>query len=470
MSRARIGFRAALVAVVCAVGLLADAGSAVAETKTFTSQECRTWEVPAGVKHLKVAAVGGAGQPGERPEGGAGGAGDEVTATVKVAGNEVLDVCIGFGGGTGGVFGGGKGGGASGLARGKDFSVPVLVAGGGGGGGHRSFGDEGDYSGGSGGAARMAGKPKQGGTAGGGTVGGGTKSNSEGPGHGGAGMNQIFLFRGGGSQTEGAGGGGGGGYLGGGGGGISSGGAGGTDFCEDVRRVRDCATNAEVGTGIASVTITYRASVTITYRTHRSHRGGGHHRRERRDRGTGPAGPTRPTEGNGVSGATGPTGATGAGKTVNAAHQTGNATSRREAYSAYSTTNPALCLKGGYPGVLLSQEGAAFKNGVHCLTYAGAGGQLAGVNAVAEPAVGGLFTVTCSGFGLRPTAAFYCGAEYRPSIAADLFSVATDGTVSGSFILRCSEFPEQVVSGLFVEGFTAEGGHFYVHFPPPSGC
>jgi hypothetical protein len=273
MSLGRKGIWTALVAVVCAAGLLAGAGSALAETKTFAAAGCSNWQVPSGVSQLSVAATGGAGENGggsvEGAAGGAGGKGDELTATVQVSAHEAFDVCVDQGAGsaggtegpgTGFTFHGGNGGGASGLARSTDFSAPVLVAGGGGGGGgeqhgcpeepepgNECFSNPGE----AGGSAGMAGS---GSANTGGVLEGGSKSNAAGPGAGGDG------------ETPG-GGGGGGGYVGGGGGkqfGPGAGGAGGTDHCEDVAPVSGCSTNTGAGTGSGEVRITYTVPLHAT--------------------------------------------------------------------------------------------------------------------------------------------------------------------------------------------------------------
>jgi hypothetical protein len=277
----------ALVAVVTAVGMLAGAGSALAESKSFTTKGCETWEVPAGVSSVGISAVGAAGGAGN-PSGGAGGAGDEVSASLAVIGGQMLDVCVDVGGATGGKNSpftagegatgeGGNGGGASGVSVGSSFALPVLVSAGGGGGGEGAcFGEVGNckepyVSGGGGGSAGVkggSGEPVKGSTAAaGGAVEGGAKSNAAGPGAGAVGA------EGEGPETEqthgGAGGGGGGGYVGGGGGASGGtapgsalrgsgggGGAGGTDFCGGTG-VTCGATNAGVGTGTGTVAITY---------------------------------------------------------------------------------------------------------------------------------------------------------------------------------------------------------------------
>jgi hypothetical protein len=287
----------------------------------------------------------------------------------------------------------------------------------------------------------------------------------------------------------GAGGGGGGGFVGGGGGKEGGGGAGGTDLCEGTG-VTGCTSNPGAGTGTGNVTFTYMAlpiskeqckrggwksygpifknqgqcaSFVVHGEHAKRHR---HHRHARHHRGTGPTGatgPTRPaapTERSGATGAIGPTGATGPGNTVK---------------PAYPTSNPALCLKGrlGYPGVLLTQEGTAFKNFVHCLVYAGAGGQLVGVDAVAEPASGGFLNASYSGFGLKPNSRMFLGARYQPSGVSEgngFVQVGGNGEFSVSLTLTCEYPPFGTVGALDLEAETAAGTVFLREFPGPTGC
>jgi hypothetical protein len=255
--RRRAGRRALLVVAGGVMGaIVLNVGVALADTASFTSENCSTWSVPAGVLSVQIAAVGAAGSDGTDPSGNPvtpGGDGDGVSATLSVTPGQSLDVCVDSGGGAGSASGdpaAGMGGGASGVAVGADFSAPVVVAGGGGGGGS-------GLGGGSGGTGGAAGQPSgqtggdsasgaDGGTVFGGhggsdTSGGaggpednngfgvvgsdGSASTSNGPGTGGVG---------GSSGCEG--GGGGAGYFGGGGGAGSTqcgggGGGGGSDFC-----------------------------------------------------------------------------------------------------------------------------------------------------------------------------------------------------------------------------------------------
>jgi hypothetical protein len=150
-----------LLTVCCGVSLL-GAGSAAAETVSFTTPGCTTWVAPTG-SHFQVQATGAPGAAGGSyvypvvPEevlnsGGAGGRGDVVSAALAgVSTGTHLFVCVDLGGGPGGssqgelrcketvghggCFAGGAGGGASGVSLGGDFSQSVLIAGGGGGGG-----------------------------------------------------------------------------------------------------------------------------------------------------------------------------------------------------------------------------------------------------------------------------------------------------------------------------------------------
>jgi hypothetical protein len=163
MSIARKGVWTALVAVVCAVGLLAGAGSALAETKTFKSTgKEQEFKVPAGVTSVSVTAVGAKG--GEGHSGVSGGFGALVSAQLTVTPGHTLYVEVGSNGCTSktilpadcvsAVFGGGgaaendsgTGGGASDVrekpeAEGAPSLLSrLLVAGGGGGGGSDGVG------------------------------------------------------------------------------------------------------------------------------------------------------------------------------------------------------------------------------------------------------------------------------------------------------------------------------------------
>jgi hypothetical protein len=166
----RIGARAALVAVICAVGLLAGAGSALAEEAkfTYTGKE-QEFEVPAGVTSIEVVAVGSQGESAAGL-GGAGGVGAIVAGKLPVKPEQALYVEVGgvpFNGG-GASEHGGKGGGASDVrtvsigvepSPGNEDSLNsrLLVAAGGGGGGFEDFLERHQCAGGAGGAAEEKG-------------------------------------------------------------------------------------------------------------------------------------------------------------------------------------------------------------------------------------------------------------------------------------------------------------------------
>jgi hypothetical protein len=137
-----------------------------------------------------------------------------------------------------------------------------------------------------------------------------------------------------------------------------------------------------------------------------------------------------------------------------------------------NSANAALCAPGGYAGALLAQDGSAFTNEGKCTSYAAKGGQLVGVNAVGEPPVGGSFNEVCSGFGLAGPNAL-CGAQYIGTNTTIVKLVGGPVEASGTWSFSIS-FPcvEQgiKVTGLLVEGNTAEGALVERGFPPPSGC
>jgi hypothetical protein len=86
--------RAAPVAVVCAVGLLAGPGSALAETKTFTyTGKEQEFKVPAGVTSLEVVAIGSEG--GTATGAAQGGVGAVVSGKLTVKPEQVLYVEVG---------------------------------------------------------------------------------------------------------------------------------------------------------------------------------------------------------------------------------------------------------------------------------------------------------------------------------------------------------------------------------------
>jgi uncharacterized repeat protein (TIGR01451 family) len=292
-----MGARAALVAVVCALVLLAGVGSASAETKTFTTQGCgntvpaNLFTVPAGVGSVQITATGSAGQTEEVGLFlSVGGTGDVASGTLSgLSAGQVLDVCVNSGGGAGGFTpesrNGGAGGGASGVALGSDFSSPVLIAAGGGGGGFGPPAAHGGSAGtpsGEGGGTAVGPFSGQGGGGGNNTTMMGGKAGAgavcppalctagtagaafspTGPGAGGPGGGGAFEGGGGGGAGHYGGGGGGGGETGGGGGG------GGSDFCGPAltgTTLSGCGVTGSNSTfGTASVTITYEPCNTKT--------------------------------------------------------------------------------------------------------------------------------------------------------------------------------------------------------------
>ena len=289
MSVGRIGTRAVFVAVVCAVGLLAGAGSALAEEAKFAfTEKEQEFKVPAGVTSVHVVAVGGAGGGGEKSAsaagpGGAGSLGAAVSGNLGVTAGETLYVEVGGNGvsatsevvGTGGFNGGGTstdgggGGGASDVrtesrTETKTLESRLLVAAGGGGGGE---GDCATGGGGAGGNAEEAGHPGFGCEAFGGGGGAGTSTKG-----GAGGSTSGFGFAPG---NEGALGAGGGGVIGGGagGGGLYGGGTGGNGFASGgggggSNRVPTGGTAklAEAGKE-PSVTITYTVPPSTTLST-----------------------------------------------------------------------------------------------------------------------------------------------------------------------------------------------------------
>ena len=139
---------------------------------------------------------------------------------------------------------------------------------------------------------------------------------------------------------------------------------------------------------------------------------------------------------------------------------------------AKNSTNSKLCEAGGYPGVLFAQDGSTFKNEGKCTSYTAKGGQLAGISIVVEPAVGGNFTVTCSGFGLKPGfPELTCEIHYQEGTENPGSVVAADGTasVSGSFPCRGAGNLGKV-TGVEIIATTAAGARIETSAPPPSGC
>jgi hypothetical protein len=254
------------------VGLLAGAGSALAEEAKFTEAGEHEFPVPVGVTSVHVVADGAA---GERGQGFPAGAAAEVTSDLNVTPGSTLFVEVGIGGGSaesGEPVFAGKGGGESDVrtcsladstcpAVGTAGDPRLVVAGGGGGSG----------SGGAGGAGGEAGtgvlltcNPGMNGKLGefggsGGFGGGCTSGGAGGPAPAGGkpgGEGTASSGGAGGSNAEHSGGGGGAGYFGGGGGGSNGGpgsgggGGGGSSFGP---------------TGSSFTTATTAPSVTLTY-------------------------------------------------------------------------------------------------------------------------------------------------------------------------------------------------------------
>jgi hypothetical protein len=128
-----------------------------------------------------------------------------------------------------------------------------------------------------------------------------------------------------------------------------------------------------------------------------------------------------------------------------------------------------------YPGALFARDGSAFQNTKACVKYADKGGQLGGVDAVAELPVGGYFGETCTGFGLQPSTTtvkfdYGCGATYsNGGVYRRYTPVAVDGTWSVSGNTPCTLAGGKLVS-LVVLASDLEGSTVEREFPPPSGC
>ncbi len=140
-----------------------------------------------------------------------------------------------------------------------------------------------------------------------------------------------------------------------------------------------------------------------------------------------------------------------------------------------NSANAALCEAGGYAGVLLAQDGSAFKNEGKCTSYAAKGGQLVGLDVVAGAASGGFFPVTCSGFGVPvPPGAFgECQALYTGGSGESIIvSFPIASTFSVSSALPCELSGSHLVSlGLSVVDKTGAKVLFNAGgFPLPSGC
>jgi hypothetical protein len=135
-----------------------------------------------------------------------------------------------------------------------------------------------------------------------------------------------------------------------------------------------------------------------------------------------------------------------------------------------NSANAKLCEAGGYPGVLFNQQGETFKNEGACTKYAAKGGQLIGLDAVAEPAVLGVSLVICSGFGLEPgSPLFTCSIKREAGASNPSATVGPDGTVSITVGVACTVEVGGKVTG--IEPVAAvPGAQLKALFPPPSGC
>jgi hypothetical protein len=138
-----------------------------------------------------------------------------------------------------------------------------------------------------------------------------------------------------------------------------------------------------------------------------------------------------------------------------------------------SKEDAKLCRR--YPGALFAQDGSAFKNAKACVHYVKKGGQIGGVDAVAEPPVEGSFKETCTGFGLEPSTPTRilesrCGAIYSNGDATGQYGPQEEnGTWAVSTSIPCTLGGGQIVS-LVVLASALEGSTVELEFPPPSGC
>jgi hypothetical protein len=107
--------------------------------------------------------------------------------------------------------------------------------------------------------------------------------------------------------------------------------------------------------------------------------------------------------------------------------------------------------------------------------YVKKGGQIGGVDAVAEPPVEGSFKETCTGFGLEPSTPTRilesrCGAIYSNGDATGQYGPQEEnGTRAVSTSIPCTLGGGQIVS-LVVLASALEGSAVELEFPPPSGC
>jgi hypothetical protein len=84
-----------------------------------------------------------------------------------------------------------------------------------------------------------------------------------------------------------------------------------------------------------------------------------------------------------------------------------------------NSSDAELCEEGDNPRVLLAQDGSAFKNAGQCTSHGAQGGQIAGVNIVAGPVSGGIFTATYCGFGLKPIPWYFSVRGSRDRCSAE---------------------------------------------------
>lgn len=135
----------------------------------------------------------------------------------------------------------------------------------------------------------------------------------------------------------------------------------------------------------------------------------------------------------------------------------------------------AICKPGAYPGVLFAADGSAFSSTHACKRYVKEGGQLGGVDAIAEPPVGGSFSEMCSGFGLEPSTAnrifeSRCGVTYSNGDAIGQYGPQeANGTWAVSTSAPCT-FSGGTVVSLVVIASALDGSTVERDFPPPNGC
>jgi hypothetical protein len=141
-----------------------------------------------------------------------------------------------------------------------------------------------------------------------------------------------------------------------------------------------------------------------------------------------------------------------------------------------NSANAKLCETGGYPGVLLAQDGSSFKNEGQCTKYAAKGGQLAGVNGVPGPVEEPFgfreWTATFSGFGLKPGSTTFAGYRYEPSFVSNggFAEVNSEGTFTAPISEACEQSFGTATGPMVIEATTAAGTVFIREFSRPSGC